>query len=123
MYPASGVLRKILPTLTNYTVTKFDPSEKYGEEQEVHDENGLIKYVVGIDKKYEYDIEMVVKPSASIPEPLTTLVFTAPSGGVTFPGTVSGNITILIRGEVKIIGKAGEAAMIGFKGMVNANIP
>jgi len=123
-FPNTSALRRILPTLTGYIVTKFEPATKYREEEEVMDEGGALAVVNGVDKTYTYDIEMMVKPSSSVPAPLTTLTFTAPTAtnAIAIPGA-GATFTVLIRGEVKHIGDAGKVAKIGFKGEINANIP
>ena len=121
-YPASVTQVRVLPTLTNFIVTKFDDSQKYREEEEVENELGQLYVINGLDFSYYYDIEMIVKVGGTIPTPLTKLTFTAPTltNAIPILGTATGMIDVIIRGEVKLMGKAGGMSKIGFKGFQNA---
>ncbi len=116
-YPNNGVQTKLFPTCVLGVVSKFDPATKYKEEEEIPDENGILKYVVGVDNQTEIDVELVLYPNQNIPAPLTNIAFNynAVNGG--------GNVSYLIRGDVKNAGSAGKAKRIAFKMMVNSNLP
>jgi len=118
VYPSNGVQTKIFPTCTLGTVSKFDPASKYKEEEEIPDEDGSVKYIVGVDWMTEVDVEIVMAPNQNVPNALTVLTFN-------FTGSTlgTGNINYLIRGDVKTLGNAGKAKRIGFKMMNNSNLP
>jgi hypothetical protein len=121
MYPANSVTRKIFPTCTGFTVTKFDPSIGYRETEPIENESGDQAYYVGVDFHGEYEVEMVVHPNTNIPLDLTNIQFTNCPAYVAQAN--ANNLSMLINGGVKLIGNAGRVLKIGFKGLVNANLP
>lgn len=117
VYPANGVKQHIFPTSTLGVVSKFDISTKYKEEEEIPDEDGILKYVVGVDNMVDVDVEIVLFLNSALPTALSNIAFN-------FSGVNSGgSVSYLIRGEVSNKGTAGKAQRVAFKAISNANLP
>ena len=114
MYPANGVARKILPNCSGFIVTKFDPVNKYREEEEVTNESGILSNILGIDLMDDVEADLIPKPNTSVPNIFDVLNFSG--------GTI-GNGSYLVRGDVSIIGTAGGSKKISLRLMKNAEIP
>ena len=116
-YPAAGVQQKVFPTCALGVVSKFDPDTKYREEEEIENEEGTLAYVVGVDFMSEVDVEVVLYPNQNVPVALTNINFNFANSTLTGPNSY------LIRGDVKVTGKAGNAKRIAFKCIANSALP
>ena len=118
MYPANALKTKIFPTCALGVVSKFDPATKFKEEEEIVNEDGILSYIIGVDSMSEVDVELVMYPNQTVPTALTNIAFNFANSTL---GT--GNISYLIRGDIKITGKAGNAERIAFKMINNSVLP
>ena len=117
VYPASGVQTKLFPTCPLGVVSKFDPATKYREEEEIPNEDGTLTYVVGVDSMTEVEVELVMYPNQNVPAPLTNLAFNFANVNN------GGNVSYLIRGDIKIAGAAGKSKKVQFKMITNSALP
>lgn len=127
-YPASVVQRNDLPTCSGYIVTKFQPTTKYrSSEEEIEDESGILGNIVGTDDSATVEIELIPTTSlSSIVSLQTVLPFVGLSSFpelTRFATGTADQINLLVRGDVKPMGKVGGAKRIGITGFVNSVIP
>lgn len=121
VYPAAGVGTKTFPTCTLGVVSKFDPSSKFREEEEILNEDGTLTYLVGVDQMNEVDVELVMFPNANVPTALTNIAFNFANSSLAEFGNA--NTSFLIRGEIKVAGNPGKAKRVSFKMMNNSALP
>ena len=123
-YPANAISRRVLPTCTNFIVSKFDVTEGFRSRDEVEQEAGLMSNVIGTDVSLSGDVEIWVTPNAALPQDLTTLVFNTAAAIPNYANFASANVlTMLINSEVKPLGASGKGLKYGFKVFKNSVLP
>ena len=117
VYPSNGVQTKLFPTCAIGVVSKFDPSSKFREEEEILNEDGTLTYIVGVDAMQEIDVELVMYANQNVPTALTNINFNYVNVNA------GGNVSYLIRGDIKVSGNAGKAKRVAFKMITNSALP
>lgn len=124
-YPVNAIQRKILPTLPNAVVTKFDADEGYTDRDKITNEAGLLSNILGVDFSLPVDAEIVITPNyGNIPQDLTTLTFNTAGASPNFSNFANANVlTMLIDGQVKFAGPAGKGLRYQLKLIKTAVLP
>lgn len=124
IYPANGVQRRVLPTLPNAIVSKFDMNQGGRSTEEIEQEAGELAVLLVVDNCLQGEVEVIAKPNFTVPTQASNITFNVASASPNYPNFANANnLVMLVMDAPKYMGTAGKSVRYSFKVFANSLLP